>query len=74
MKKTSTLFSIWISLVIYLLVGTVDLMAQPPGSGTSGAPYLVSTLDHLEWISLTSSSWSSFFEQTADIDASATAT
>ena len=44
----------------------------PPGSGTLGAPYQVSTLDHLLWISTNSSSWSSYFEQIADIDASTT--
>jgi len=45
---------------------------QPPGSGTSGDPYLVSTLDHLLWISTNSSSWGAYFKQTADIDATDT--
>ena len=47
---------------------------QPPGSGTEGDPYNVSLLDHLLWISTNSSSWASYFVQTADIDASATST
>jgi hypothetical protein len=45
---------------------------QPPGSGTSGDPYLVSTLDHLLWISTNSVSWGSYFKQTANIDATDT--
>ena len=47
---------------------------QPSGSGTSGEPYIISTLDHLLWISTNSTSWDKYFSQTADIDASATAT
>jgi len=45
---------------------------QPPGSGTSGDPYLVSTLNHLLWISTNSGSWGSYFKQTANIDATDT--
>ncbi|HTP81106.1 MAG TPA: GLUG motif-containing protein, partial [Bacteroidota bacterium] len=45
--------------------------ATPPsGTGTSGDPYLVSTLDNLYWITQNSSSWNKHFLQTADIDAS----
>jgi len=47
---------------------------QPPGSGTSGDKYQVSTLDHLLWISTNTASWGSYFEQTANIDAAATST
>ena len=62
-------------MLIMLLAMSVSLLAdgtQPPGSGTAADPYQVSTLDHLLWISTNSSSWSSYFEQTADIDASLT--
>jgi len=45
---------------------------QPGGSGTSEAPYQVSTLDHLLWISTNSASWDSYFSQTGNIDATAT--
>ncbi|HPG38799.1 MAG TPA: FlgD immunoglobulin-like domain containing protein [bacterium] len=45
---------------------------QPPGSGTSGDKYLVSTLDHLLWISTNPASWGSYFSQTANIDAAET--
>ncbi|MCK4597481.1 hypothetical protein KAU04_05550, partial [bacterium] len=58
-----------------IVLGTGTLFAdgtQPPGSGTSIDPYQVSILDHLLWISTNSSSWGSYFEQTANIDASAT--
>lgn len=53
----------------------------PPGSGTSGAPYLISSLENLYWIAATdavvpspdrSTRWSAVYEQTADIDASPT--
>jgi hypothetical protein len=64
---------------ILLIVGmclTLVLQAQtataPSGSGTSIDPYQIATLNNLYWISQNSSSWSSYFMQTADIDASAT--
>ncbi len=60
---------------IFVTLGIGALIAdgtQPTGSGTSLDPYQVSTLDHLLWISTNSVSWGSYFEQTADIDASAT--
>ncbi|MDB4674978.1 gliding motility-associated C-terminal domain-containing protein [Flavobacteriaceae bacterium] len=44
----------------------------PSGTGTSSDPYLISNLSELLWISENSSSWSSYFKQTADIDASKT--
>ncbi len=45
---------------------------QPSGVGTSASPYQIATLANLYWVSQNSSSWSSYFQQTADIDASAT--
>ncbi len=45
---------------------------RPFGNGTETSPYQVESLDNLQWISQTSTSWSAWFEQTADIDASAT--
>lgn len=45
---------------------------EPSGSGTSGSPYQIGTLAELFWISQHSASWSSYFEQTANIDASIT--
>ena len=46
------------------------LSIKPSGSGTAGDPYLISSLDNLYWVTQTISSWSSYFKQTADIDAS----
>ncbi|MEW5798839.1 MAG: GLUG motif-containing protein [Bacteroidota bacterium] len=45
---------------------------MPSGSGTSGNPYLIATLENLYWVTQNSSSWSSYFKQTANIDASST--
>ncbi|NUN08926.1 MAG: T9SS type A sorting domain-containing protein [Ignavibacteriaceae bacterium] len=42
------------------------------GTGTSGDPYLISTLDHLSALSGTTSDWNKHFKQTANIDASGT--
>lgn len=44
----------------------------PNGSGTQIDPYQIATLDNLQWVSETDSSWGSWFVQTADIDASDT--
>ncbi|MEW6061284.1 MAG: GLUG motif-containing protein [Bacteroidota bacterium] len=41
----------------------------PSGSGTSGSPYLISSFGNLLWITVNPSSWSSYFRQTADINA-----
>ena len=68
MKKLNV-FSIMLVFSFLLLFASGT---QPPGSGTEESPYLVSTLDHLLWITTNSSSWSDYFEQTADIDASGT--
>ena len=62
---------------VLLLIGLGASMAfadgaLPPGSGAPSAPYQVSTLDHLLWISTNSSSWGAYFQQVADIDATAT--
>ncbi len=60
-------------IIIFLLPGALFAAGtQPPGSGTVGTPYSVSSLDHLLWISTNSSSWDKYFDQIADIDASAT--
>ncbi len=51
---------------------TVNDPIQPLGSGTETDPYLIATLDNLLWVSTHSSSWSSYFLQTSDIDATET--
>jgi len=40
---------------------------QPSGDGTSDVPYQISSLDHLVWISINSSSWGAYFKQTTNI-------
>jgi len=45
---------------------------QPSGSGTQEDPYLIESLAHLSWLTQTNAAWTSYFVQTADIDASQT--
>jgi uncharacterized repeat protein (TIGR01451 family) len=45
----------------------------PAGAGTYDDPYLIANLGNLYWLSKTASVWGSHFLQTADIDASDTA-
>ena len=49
---------------------------QPPGSGTMGDPYQVSSLSNLAWIQdvANDTAWNSYYAQTADIDASSDST
>ncbi|NOZ47694.1 MAG: hypothetical protein GXO79_13070, partial [Chlorobi bacterium] len=44
---------------------------QPSGSGTSGDPYQIATLNNLYWLSQADTAWGRYYIQTADIDASA---
>ena len=44
----------------------------PEGSGTSGDPYQITSLENLGWINSNPSSWNSYFVQLNDIDASET--
>ncbi len=66
-----------IALILILLL-TQTAFAQtataPTGTGTSGDPYLISSLENLYWLSQVDSVWNdnAYFQQTADIDASAT--
>ena len=69
MKKRSLVLGF---MLLMILVVSTGLMAD--GTEPTGNPRQVSTLDHLLWISTTSSSWGDDFIQTADIDASATST
>ena len=67
-----------VSTLIFLIIifNTTTVKAQtadaPTGSGTSGDPYLIATLNNLYWVTQTTSSWNKYFLQTADIDASST--
>ncbi len=55
-------------------VGDYPFSFYPTGSGTSGDPYQIATLDNLFILSQLESIWddNAYFRQTADIDASAT--
>ena len=58
---------------------TLLLAAQTPvapalGDGSSGNPYQIASLENLYWIAANSSEWNKYYLQTADIDASGTAT
>lgn len=45
---------------------------NPPGDGSIGNPYQLSSLEDLLWLAQTPSSWGGYFRQTAHIDASST--
>jgi len=68
------------SAMFVLLTGNLFSQTQtrPPGTGTQSDPYLISTINHLAWMSENSAAWwlspttSVFFKQIADIDASVT--
>ncbi|MCD4817417.1 MAG: PKD domain-containing protein [Candidatus Cloacimonetes bacterium] len=60
-----------------ILISYIGLFAdgvQPDGLGTEADPYQVASLDNLLWISTNNNSWieSTYFIQTADIDATDT--
>jgi hypothetical protein len=62
-------------LIVMLLFISISLFADgiPPfGIVTSGDPYQISTLENLRWVSTNDTSWSSYFIQTTDIDATYT--
>ncbi|MFZ4619889.1 MAG: FG-GAP-like repeat-containing protein [Bacteroidota bacterium] len=66
-----------IAMFFLLLVCSFSAVAQTAvapaaGNGTAGNPYQIATLENLYWITQNSSSWSSYFIQTANIDASVT--
>ena len=57
-----------------LTVAHAQTATTPAGSGTSGDPYLIASLENLYWLSQTETVWGddAYFRQTADIDASET--
>ena len=63
-------------LTILLLVAIFGALAAEPvppaGTGTAEDPYQIATIDNLQWLSETPTSWSSHFIQTDDIGASVT--
>lgn len=69
-KSMKTLLTI--ILFFLLLTGSVNAGTYSGGSGTSGSPYQIASLNDLQELSTTSGDWGAYFIQTADIDASAT--
>ncbi len=69
MKK---LLLIFVCLISQLLFGQTAT-APSSGDGTSGDPYQITSLENLYWIGENSSRWGYYYIQTADIDASETA-
>ena len=67
----------WILFLVVLfanLVVCAQTATAPAGTGTSGDPYQIATLDNLYWVTQNTTSWAAgtYFIQTADIDASST--
>ena len=62
------------AVLLFNYVLCAQTATQPSGDGTSSSPYLIKNLNNLYWISQNSGSWNKHFKQTADIDASPTAT
>lgn len=79
MKKNSritrrtNLILIFLLTLVFSNYGYSQTAIAPSGSGTSGSPYQISSIENLYWVSQNNSSWNAYFEQTADIDASTSA-
>ena len=71
MKK---LLNVLVVLVFYSLTLFAQTATAPAGSGTIGDPYKIATLENLYWVTQNQSSWSSYFVQTSNIDASSSST
>jgi len=67
-KLLLTLLFLWVT------SATAQTAVKPAGDGSQANPYQIATLENLYWLSQNPSEWSggNYFEQTADIDASAT--
>ncbi len=61
-------------LIMLFVAITMSTNLMADGTEPTGNPRQVSTLDHVLWISTNNTSWGDDFEQTADIDTSATST
>ncbi|HHE38074.1 MAG TPA: hypothetical protein ENL20_05825, partial [Candidatus Cloacimonetes bacterium] len=71
MKNTDLVLGILLTLLLATNIGLVA-GTYSGGIGTSGEPYQIATLNDLQELSTTSADWGNYFEQTADINASAT--
>ena len=69
MKRRFTLLAIATFLSTTLMAAwDGSTTAEPSGSGTEASPYLIATEANLAWVAANSSSWSKYFQQTADLD------
>ena len=71
MKK---LLSVLFVLIFYCTLLQAQTAIMPSGDGTIGNPYKIATLENLYWVTQNQSSWSSYFVQTGNIDASSSST
>ncbi len=71
MKKLYQPFFLFFITSTLFFAQTAD---QPSGTGTSGDPYQIATINNLYWITQNSADWDKYFRQTADIDASTSST
>jgi len=71
-KKTISHFILLLFFLILSSLINAQTAVAPSGSGASGDPYLIVNLNNLYWVTQNPSSWTSYFKQTADIDASST--
>lgn len=67
-NKMKGIFTLLAAIIMLHTLLSAQTPVAPSGSGTQVSPYQISTWQNLYWISQNSSSWSSYFIQTADID------
>lgn len=74
--KTLRSGSLALLLCVLLFKTNAQTATVPPGAGTEISPYLISTADHLYWLSQNPTQWvaGKYFLQTGNIDANGTAT
>ncbi|MGQ1947066.1 GLUG motif-containing protein, partial [Geofilum sp. OHC36d9] len=68
------LLFLWLCFITGASAWAQTATAPSAGSGTESDPYQIISLENLYWISQNQTSWNSYFEQTANIDASETST
>ena len=68
------LFLLCLTIVALNSISFSQSATAPAGGGTEADPYMITNLENLYWISANQSAWSSFFIQSADIDAAVTQT
>jgi hypothetical protein len=67
-------FKLFIFCFIYYNFCLSQTATLPSGSGTIANPYQIATLNNLYWVTQNTSSWNSYFVQTADINAASSST